>query len=366
MAGPDRNDRRMWWVGGLLALFAILGFVPWIVGDFFSWTAFGQWLATEPLTASEVIRNYAFLTGILGGAVALGIAFWRAQVADRDNALATQSSLEERFQQAALGLTNDSEGVRVASAISLKALVSADNPGMNDRIASLCEAMIDELRRESETENLPTCGSTENAILETAIIARARCTPGRQGAKLSQLDLNHAVFEDLDFGPADLSGSNLTWAILRRCILTEADFTACTLVSMRAFDTQFLFARSVLAPELSQAYLWDCTICVRDAPLNLMDTLLQGSIFVHCRNAKVDLSSARIRSSSIAPEAENGITFLAWADRRPDIHDSSDIQQKLLLIAPDIREGHMSVLDLRDTSLTTLTWEEAEAAYPKS
>lgn len=326
-------------------------------------------------STSELVQRWGVIFAAL---FAGGIAIWRAVIADRARATAEKEHLRqiragelsdqrevqrqdfEQYQQAALGLTNESEGVRVASAISLKALVSDRDPVLNDRIASLCEAMLRDWRGIGKSEELEHCGPVENATVEAAIAARAQCTPDRQSANLSRLDLRGAEFAGIDFGPAELFDSDLTGVRFSSCILEEGALMGCMLTSIEASDTRFFF-KSWPRTDLRHSQFDACRISMHLAPLDLSETEIYGCSFVADVKTCVDITNAYIDPfTKVGPGP--GVEFQAWADRGPRLNRNDDIARKLKLMPSYQRRDRESVLDYRFRDVPVLIKTKAEAA----
>ena len=242
---------------GACAIAATVGFLIAI-----SYTA-GLWPpdAAAPVEAGETVvaPTWADRLGrvgtagiLVGGVIALTLAFWRGYAADRQARAAQQSLLNERYQKGAEMLGSDVRAVRLAGIYALGRLAS-DYPEQYylQIMQLLCafvrhptgsdapEAGEDDPVREDVRETVAWIGSHRNHAIEK----NSNYKPDLTGAHLRKASLNSADLSFALMGDVDLQGASLYQANLSETHLWNAKLDGTALIKANLSSADLLKAK---------------------------------------------------------------------------------------------------------------------------
>ena len=242
---------------GACAIAATVGFLIAI-----SYTA-GLWPpdAAAPVKTEETVvaSTWADRLGrvgtagiLVGGVIALTLAFWRGYAADRQARTAQQGLLNERYQKGAEMLGSDVRAVRLAGISALGRLASDHPEPYYLQIMQLLCAFVrhptgldaprvgeDDPVREDVRETVAWIGSHRNHAIEKNSKYKPDLTNAYlRKASLNSADLSRALMADVDLQgawlhQADLSETHLWNAKLHRATLIEANLSAADLLKAK-------------------------------------------------------------------------------------------------------------------------------------
>ena len=183
-------------VGAVVLLATIFFLFPDFILSIWCWLGMGA-----DITNSEILRNI-FL--FVGGPLALCIAFWRSNTANRQQKTDARARLDERFQKGSDMLGSDKLVVRMSGITILDRLSSEHTEDFHDQVVKLLGKFI--------KHPISKSGSLEVADLQEALIAISRI--GEQ-----------EIFEH-SRRMLDIAGSNFGGVKLTFCDFLRIDFTA--------------------------------------------------------------------------------------------------------------------------------------------
>lgn len=248
--------------GGKLSLLvglALLGAAVGLIVAYWCWLADGQ-------AGSTAVRNVGL---VLGGAIALWIAGWRAVVADqqadaaREQASAADRQAEtaeadlrnKRYQESAAMLGNERLAVRMAGIYALQRLAE-DHPREHhvEAMKLLCayvrnrtsDGSVEDVQ--AAMEAICTCHARQRRLEVEADFRLDLRGTDLTGAILPDLDLSAAIFGTSHFDPRDhgpssiLKGADLQGAILTNAHLYGVDLTDANLQRANLTGAQLMGA----------------------------------------------------------------------------------------------------------------------------
>ncbi len=264
-----------------LIIFILLGIVLVVAGGFAVWLQW-EWLrSSEDGKASngDTLRNVGF---IVAGVVALGFAFWRAQVAERQadaaqeqTATAQQSLLNERYQRGAGMLGSPVLSVRLGGIYALQRLAE-EYPGQYHLqvMRLFCTFVRNPLGEDDIPFDLREVPADVQAVI-TAIGERSSAGQLIESKTEFTLDLRRVRLKSADMRELAFTGANLQYAYLSGADLVRIELSGAYL----------------LKTNLSSAVL------VR---ANFSNARLTEADFSHARLTRANFSNARLAKANLS------------------------------------------------------------------
>ena len=251
------------------------------VGVFLSWRFWDE-LRGDQDSLSTTIRNLAL---VIGGAIAILLAWWRSKVAERQADTAQRGLLNERYQKGAEMLGNDVLSVRLGGIYALERLAAEHPEKYHVEIMKLFCAFVRNPTEDNSTKDGADVerGAPPHAVaqLREDIQAVMEAIGAR---RVEHLDLEGKARFRLDLHGSDLRGARLT-----AVNLTSAPATDWTGVSEAEI---FTYTDST---DLSEARL--CSARLTFA--NLSKANLSGACVCGAWLTRTDLSGADLTDSSL-------------------------------------------------------------------
>ena len=231
------------------------------------------WIVTE--SGSTIIRNLGL---VIGGLIAIGLAYWRSIVADRQAKASQQQAetsqrglLNERYQKGAEMLGSEVLSVRMGGIYALQRLAEDEPEQYHVQIMRLFCAFVRHPTKEKEgnagpdgTERKPNRIREDVQAALTAIRNRRYGSYGGIAIALEKkehfrLSLTSANLTDADLIAADLTGADLADADLNRANLISANLTDANLTDANLTDANLADAY-LTAAILTGAILTDANL----------------------------------------------------------------------------------------------------------
>ena len=345
-----------------------------------SYTA-GLWPhdAEAPVTAETTVVSPTWAdrlervgtAGILvGGVIALTVAFWRGYAADRQTQTAQQGLLNERYQKGAEMLGSDVPAVRLAGIYALGRLASDHPEQYYLQIMQLLCAFVrhptcfdapdageDDPVREDVRETVAWIGSHRNHTIEKDSNYKPDLTDAYlRKASLEGADLSCARMADVDLQDAWLYQANLSethlWnAKLGKATLLEANLSAADLLQARLSRANLgkacLFDANLSGADLSgDASPSDSRTMLQYANLtkanltgaNLTRALCYGTKFDNAKLLMTNLSGADLRSDArtkVTGLTQEQVNHACWDHaQEPEFTDTVDGNTGKAIVPP--------------------------------
>ncbi|MCY4616702.1 MAG: pentapeptide repeat-containing protein [Chloroflexi bacterium] len=315
---------------------------------------------------SAVIRNVGL---VIGGALALWVAVWRSQVADRQ-AKATQRQadtgqqrlLDERHQQGAAMLASELLPVRLAGIYALQRLAESqpeeyhipimrllcafvrlpirddlhepaaeteeESPILlaDQRLREDVQAAIEAISACHERHYIPASDAGFNldlrgADLRSAKLERLNSAPGRLGNHFSpraRERLGRRLWLLTTWPTGGDRGAFLLGADLTKSLLDQAQLDRSSLSDARLIDAQLTFA-SLWDADLTEATLSGANLeFARLTGASLTQAKLDGAKLTGASFSDADLSGATFFAEGLFKEAAKGLTQRQLDEARAD------------------------------------------------
>ena len=260
-----------WWVIGMVGALAI---------GVFLW-CFWEELRGDQDSLSTTIRNLAL---VIGGAIAILIAWWRSKVAERQADTAQQRLLNERYERGAEMLGSEVLSVRLGGIYALERLAAEHPERYHVQVMKLFCAFV-----RNPTED---AGSEEGVDVEGKpphVVAPLREDVQAVMEVIGKRRVGHLALEGKDRFRLDLHGSDLRGAQLEWANLASAPWTDWTGVSEAEI---FTYTDST---DLSEARL--CSARLAFAKLSKAN--LSGACVCRAWLTRTDLSGADLTDASV-------------------------------------------------------------------
>ena len=280
-----RHGGKLSLLVGVMALGAGLG----LIVAYWGWLADGQ-------AGSTAVRNVGL---VIGGVIALGIAVWRAQVADRQADTARRSLLHERYQRGAELLRSAALSGRLVGIDALRVLAEERPNEYHIQIMRLLCVFVrrptrDELLDEADQDSVRLDGEQRHRLREDVQVALntiAAChgrqlsieAAGKFWLDLHQADLKGAMLFDKNLAAApwpkvklpsttdlvadqrgtDFYGAQLHDANLNRAQLVRAHFSRAELLRAHLVGAD-LSGAIFWHADLSRATFWSADLTDAD------------------------------------------------------------------------------------------------------
>ena len=224
------------------------------------------WIVTE--SGSTIIRNLGL---VIGGLIAIGLAYWRSIVADRQAKASQQQAetsqrglLNERYQKGAEMLGSEVLSVRMGGIYALQRLAEDEPEQYHVQIMRLFCAFVRHPTKEKEgnagpdgTERNPNRIREDVQAALTAIRNRRYGSYG--GIALEKKEHFRLILADADLIAAILTGANLADADLTRANLISVTLISVNLTRANLTDA-YLTAAILTGANLTDAILTDADL----------------------------------------------------------------------------------------------------------
>ena len=295
-------------------LVAISGIIWWCGWDWPArvWWCSWKWLRTSSSnleSGSTTIRNVGL---VIGGGIAIALAWWRSIVADRQARASQQQAetsqrglLNERYQKGAEMLGSSVLPVRLGGIYALQRLVGDEPDRYHVQITHLFCSFVSHptddkeyMAALSDSEQKPHRLREDVQAAMTAIGTRSNQDIARdlilEGAYLVGAYLSRAELSGVSLSKANLADAYLFKANLNRTYLNSTDLTGAYL-SGADLNGAHLFNANLTQAELSDATL--TRVKLSDAVLtgaDLTDADLTGAVLTNA-----NLTSATLRNTTL-------------------------------------------------------------------
>ena len=388
--------RRRLIISLVAVLAALSGMVWWCGLDWFTtvWWCSWKWLRTSSSnleSGSTTIRNVGL---VIGGGIAIGLAWWRSIVADRQARSSQQQAetsqrglLNERYQKGAEMLGSKMLSVRLGGIYALQRL-SEDEPEQyhlqithlfcafashptedRDYMAALRGTEQKPHRLREDVQVAVTAVGTRSEdetklerklslVLEGAYLVRAYLSGANlTGASLSKANLadaylfkanlNGTYLNSTDLTGAYLSGADLNGAHLFKANLTRAELTDATLTSVKLSDADLTGAdltdSDLTGAVLTNAILTNATL--RNTTLTnamLRKANLTNTILKNAKLDSADLTSTNLGGADLGG-ADLAGAYLTDSDLSGAYLTGADLTGAVLFSVKGLTQGQLNL-----------------------
>lgn len=288
-----------------------------LVDAFATWLGHGRWMALPPkeLAALENTYRQLILT-LLGGtlaAVTVYVGLRNLHVALRNQELAREGQITDRFSRAVEHLGSDKLDLRLGGIYALER-IARDSPADQWTVVEVLSAFIRERAVPPSGEEWPPADpdaylerlAKENSLRPPADIQAALTVIGRRDTQADPadgprvIDLEKIWCPGLSLCNADMQRASLRhayipFARINRTSLSEADLSSAC-VARAWFILGSLEGTSMVDTDLRKATFHDVPLCwIRAASVNL-----QGAAFsIDCDLGGASLPFAKLEGASI-------------------------------------------------------------------
>ena len=269
----------------LAVLGALSGMVWWCGWDWLTtvWWCSWRWLRTGSSnleSGSTTIRNVGL---VIGGGIAIGLAYWRSIVADRQARASQQQAetsqrglLNERYQKGVDMLGSEDLSVRLGGIYELLDLAEDEPEQYHVKVKrKLCAFVRHPAKGEDDEARPPVIGQS---IIKTvrADVQDALSAIGSPSSYVGMVSEKKAGFR-INLAAADLTGANLLGAFLSNSDLNRANLTGADLV-VADLAKAFLLRANLTGADLTSANLSHAHLNAADlVNANLSEADLTGT-----------------------------------------------------------------------------------------
>ena len=288
--GRTTSRDGFWWMAGIAAVLAI--------GVLLSWR-FWEGLAGDEESLSITVRNVGL---VIGGVVAILLAVWRSNVAQRQANTAQQTLLNERYQRGAEMLGSEVLAVRLGGIYALQRLAEEHPELYHIEIMKLFCAFVRNPTVRNGRDAPRTVAAAELGVEESgydqpeglrfdvqsvmeAIATRNSARIALEGKARFRLDFRNANLHSLDL--FNFEGVNLSGARLTDVDLSHVKLPPCTDLSRIRESYQANFFKARLNRVSFEA-------------ANLQESSFQGSLLIGANLRIADLRRANLSNAVLA------------------------------------------------------------------